>query len=274
MRAAMKAILRRLHLLGLARGSRQRARMFAYLRRNLPYWLRGAPDRLPLPPLKLITLATGQPDIHWYLEGGQLAESAIREALEGAGASIERFRAVLDFGCGSGRVFRRWSSISGPRFCGCDYNPALVRWCAERLPFGEFCGNQLAPPMSFPTQSFDFIYALSVFTHMPARLQVAWIEELRRILIPGGYLLLSTHGERYLDDLTREEQDQFRSGRLVVKYDDVAGSNTCGAYHPAAYVRAELSVGFDLLTHLPEGARGNPHQDLYLLRKPNSPRLP
>ena len=46
------------------------------------------------------------------------------------------------------------------------------------------------------------------------------------------------------------------------------GSNTCSAYHPLAYVRDHLSVGLELVDFQPLGARGNPHQDLYVLHKP------
>jgi SAM-dependent methyltransferase len=114
---------------------------------------------------------------------------------------------------------------------------------------------------------FDFIYALSVFTHLPEAQQRPWIRELRRVAAPGAHVLLSLHGESYVPDLTAEEKQHFVSGRLVVRAGEAAGRNACGAYHPPSYVREVLADGFRLVDHLPEAALGNPHQDLVLLRK-------
>ncbi len=48
---------------------------------------------------------------------------------------------------------------------------------------------------------------------------------------------------------------------------DVAGTNLCSAYHPEAYLRDTFATGFEFLELEAEGARGNPTQDIVLLRK-------
>jgi hypothetical protein len=114
------------------------------------------------------------------------------------------------------------------------------------------------------------VYALSVFTHLTEELQTAWRDELRRVLRPGGRLLVTTHGRAYLPRLESDERLRFERGELVVRWADLAGSNLCSAYHPERYVRETLAHGFDLSTIEPEGARGNPTQDLVVLRRPLS----
>jgi hypothetical protein len=52
-----------------------------------------------------------------------------------------------------------------------------------------------------------------------------------------------------------------------VRWGDVAGTNLCSAYHPETYLRDTFADGFDFLELEAEGARGNPTQDLVLLRK-------
>jgi hypothetical protein len=49
-----------------------------------------------------------------------------------------------------------------------------------------------------------------------------------------------------------------------------AGTNMCGAYHPEAFVRNEWASLFKVLRFFPEGARGCPRQDLYVLERVGS----
>jgi SAM-dependent methyltransferase len=227
-----------------------------------------APDGLPLPPTRLRVLVAGTPDPEWFLEGGALAARSIRSALATGGVELERLGAILDFGCGCGRVLRQWAHLDGPEVCGTDYNERLVAWCRENLPFARLAENRLEPPLAFEDERFDLVYGLSVFTHLTERLQHAWIEELRRVTKPGGHVLFTAHGRSYVDRLQEDEQRRFLAGELVVRWEQVAGTNLCAAYHPQAWVVERLAPRFELVEFVPEGALGNPHQDLYLLWKP------
>ncbi len=213
-------------------------------------------------------LVAASDDVTWFLEGGQLAASSMRAILARSGVTIERLGAILDFGCGAGRVLRHWKSLEGPALHGTDYNPELVAWCAASLPFATFRVNRLDGGLDYPAASFDLIYAFSVFTHLAPAGQSFWIAELTRVLKPGGCLFITTHGEHYLPQLSLRDQEQFRSGRLVVLGSKRAGSNDCAAFHPESYVRESLAQGLDVVDFVPEGALGNPYQDAYLLRKP------
>src|SRR6476659_5565936 len=92
---------------------------------------------------------------------------------------------------------------------------AAVDWCRENLPFATFTQNGLDPPLPFPDEVVDLVYAFSVLTHLPVPVQHAWTEELTRILRPGGYLVVSTHGEAYLERLGPDEREAFQRGEVV-----------------------------------------------------------
>lgn len=173
---------------------------------------------------------------------------------------------LLDFGCGCGRVIRHFHGHQ-PRMFGCDYNGQLVDWSAANLGFAEFTTNMLAPPTRYGDGQFDFIYALSVFTHFPENLQKPWLEEMKRILKPNGLLFLTFHGERYARQLKAEEQNRYARGELVVHSEELAGSNSCNAYHPMEYLQQEFGSIMKVLDVVKEGALGNPHQDVLLLQK-------
>jgi SAM-dependent methyltransferase len=149
---------------------------------------------------------------------------------------------------------------------GCDTNPLAVEWCDENLPFGQFTVNDLTPPLPYPNASFDLIYGLSVFTHLPAELQLPWMAELRRVLKPDGTLVLSFHGDALYGHLNRAERNDYRAGKLVVRTSELPGTNHCATFHPPAFVRNVLAKGFEVLDMVSEGATGNPPQDAWVLR--------
>jgi SAM-dependent methyltransferase len=236
---------------------------------------RASPDQLPLPPARLIFLVAGSSDIAWFLRGGALAAESLSELLVKNGASIDKMDAILDFGCGCGRVLRHWRGLTQTRVSGSDYNRLLVQWCQENLSFADVRLNRLSPPLDFDDAQFDLVYAFSVFTHLTPNLQLDWIKELARVLKPGGYVVVSTHGDSYSHRLKPSERRLFDAGQLVVKDDlEAPGHNTCAAYHPVAYVRDVLASGLEVVDFVPEGARGNPRQDMYLIRKPRAAEWP
>ncbi len=222
-------------------------------------------EELPLPPEVLRLMVAGTDDALWFVEAGRLAAESLTALLEKHGVSLESAR-VLDFGCGCGRVLRHLRHLPA-ELHGCDSNPVAVEWCAEHLPFARFTVNALESPLDYDAETFDVIYALSVFTHLPARLQSHWVDELRRVLKPGGTLVLSLHGDATVRHLTRAERADYRAGRMVVRGGDLAGTNHCAAFHPPAFVRGAFAGGFEVLELAPEGATGNPPQDAWVLRK-------
>ena len=59
----------------------------------------------------------------------------------------------------------------------------------------------------------------------------------------------------------------FASGNCVVQGAEFLGENLCITYHPESSMRALFATGFEVVEFVPEGAKGNPSQDLWLLRK-------
>lgn len=231
-------------------------------------FLKGAqPLTYPLPPADLRVVVAGTPDIHWFLLFGEKMSQLIRVLLAEHGLILEHSQAILEFGCGCGRVLRHFGQLRGPALYGTDYNPQLIEWCRHNLTFAHFDVNRASPPLIYTEAMFDLVYASSVFTHLAEPQQLAWMVELRRILRPGGYLLFTTMGESFLNKLSAEEQARFRAGQLVVQYDDASGLNLCGTYHPREYVENRLTSGFEVLSFLPVGSREHIFQDVYLLHK-------
>lgn len=230
--------------------------------------LKGQP---PLPPPHLIFLVTGSESPRWFLDSGRTASDAIRTLLAKHDLRIEQFGAVLDFGCGVGRIMRNWSSTRGPAFHGTDYNPQLIEWCREHLKFAQFDVNTLSGKLPYADATFDFIYVYSVFTHLNEELQFFWIGELSRILKPGGYIYFTTHGDYYLHTLTPAEREQFQSGQPVIREQQESGSNYCAVFHPQRYVHETIARGFEVIDFVPGSDKGSSAHDVHLIRKALTP---
>ena len=225
----------------------------------------------PIPPSNLIFSSTGTRDVDWFLNSGHATADTLREALSSIGRPLESFERVFELGCGCGRLLRQWIDVDGPEFYACDCNPRVIEWGRTHFGHVTFAQNNLEPPLRFLAGrgglDFDLCYAVSVFTHLPERMQIPWLEELHRILRPDGILLVTLSGEGDLVRTTPDEQERFSEGQLVVVDGQCAGTNLCGVYHPEAYVRKNWSRFFEILRFIPQGAKGTPRQDLYVLRR-------
>ncbi|NBC15826.1 MAG: methyltransferase domain-containing protein [Bacteroidetes bacterium] len=237
------------------------------LRREVQYRLDSSPDGFSFPPSSLIFDVIACRWAPVYYDSGKRIVEDMDVLLRRHDIALSTFESILDFGCGCGRLIRHVETRTAAKLHGSDYNPELIAWCKRNLPFGEFFTNELAPPLQYADATFDFIYARSVFTHLPQHLQTQWMRELHRVLKPGGHLYFTMHGRPLVAGLTAEQQESFERGRLVVTYSSLAGENLCSTYASREYVERELLEGFALVDHLEGRDEEHLKQDVYLFRK-------
>ena len=116
------------------------------------------------------------------------------------GFNLRTCGSILDFGCGSARIIRLYRYMSGVHLVGTDANPECIAWCREQVPGCEFHINDLDPPLQFAKgNDFDLIISLSVFTHIPLEQQILWLQEMKRVLKPNGFLLCTVVGTWHID---------------------------------------------------------------------------
>ncbi len=221
----------------------------------------------PVPNRELIDLVTPGFDETQFLRSGRQATRFLCGLLRANGVRPESLRSVLDFGCGCGRLLRHFPvlGIRHLELHGTDYNPLLIDWCRQNLPIADFQVNDLEGPLNYRDEMFDFVYAISVFTHLTEPLQFAFLQEMARILKPRGHLIITLHGAAFAIDLDEEQKRQFEAGQVVVKNIEQMGENTCGAYHPVRYVKENFTRAFELVGAIEP--RQTRWQDAYLLRK-------
>jgi SAM-dependent methyltransferase len=228
---------------------------------------------IAVPPPRLRVLVAGTGEVDRFLRSGELQAEYLRDLLERAGAPLAEMDAILDFGCGCGRIARWFSDLGRPRIHGCDYNAELVAWCDAQLPFVSARTTGLQPPLPYDREAFDFLYAFSVFTHLSVELARGWIAEFARVLEPGGLMWFTVHGRSYRERLLPEQKQSFDAGEIVVWLPETEGTNICGAYWPAKSVAGMLGSDFEIVEHFdPLADRATAQRvflahDAYLVRR-------
>jgi SAM-dependent methyltransferase len=238
--------------------------------------MRRALEEIPMPPGEIVQLTQGHRDVEGYRNSIIPGFWNMRRYLEACGISADPIRSVLDFGCGSGRLLTGWLLEESRReLAGCDSNAVLVDWARAHLPARvRIAHTSPVPPLPYRPAEFDFVFAVSVFTHLSFRTQELWARELARVLEPGGTLLATYHGRPYVDIFARGRLAEFdRQGHLEMEIGE-EGSNEFASFHAPTAVSA-LFDQFELVAHFPEGRIGRKRvpfplaglQDVSVLRR-------
>ena len=101
-------------------------------------------------------------------------------------------RAILDVGCGTGRLLRDASSMfPGARLEGVDAAPSMVREAQEMVPAGLDLHFHVGMAEKLPLAPAQFDLAFSTMTFHHWADQPAGVAEIARVLTPDGRWLLA-----------------------------------------------------------------------------------
>jgi SAM-dependent methyltransferase len=171
------------------------------------------------PPVRLLNEAgIGGGD---YNEAGKHFLRLFRET-----CNIQPQHAILDMGCGYGRLAKPLTSFLDPKtgkYVGFDVFRKSVDWAAKAFgsshknfsfhhiniknkhynPNGVLSDTTIR--FEFPDASFDFIFLTSIFTHLMPPAVDHYLGEIRRLLKPGGkcfstFFLLDEEARRLIQE--------------------------------------------------------------------------
>lgn len=227
----------------------------------------------PVPSAAQITRVIGSGELTAFQWGGATIVSRIDHLLRDRfDRSLASFDAVLDWGCGAGRL-SRYLPLFTANVTGVDIDADTVRTCKETMPAIDFTTVDLLPPMPFPDGRFDLVIGLSVLTHLTQEAQDAWLPELHRITRPDGIVLLSVQGLAQSALYRTPPEILLRTHRLGLNClgnnDQLAGFISDDSYYKDTmysqdYIFSSWSRYFDVL-EIVDAMAGN--QDLVVLRR-------
>lgn len=224
-------------------------------------------SRFPTPPTKLTSRIGGRHED--YAQIGASHAQFIRDALRDWSWDD---RHVLDFGCGTGRTLVQFADEAEQgEFWGCDIDTPSVEWARANLsPPYSFLANGEEPPLDLPSDHFDLVYGMSVFTHLTDTWS-AWLCEMRRVLKVGGYGLFSFLGKGMIGEVAGHEWDDSRIGMIPL---DIGKPWTIGGpnvLHSEWWLRAHWGREFEIVDIRPTAHGGDKGHGLILLRKDDRP---
>lgn len=207
-----------------------------------------------------------------FIESGFSICADLNAVLQVAGKELGDFRRILDFGCGCGRTTRALKTLL-PRceVYGTDIDPEAIGWVtANYHRFAEFRLAPHRPPAPFEAGYFDLIVGISVFTHLPEDMQFQWLEELRRITKPGGYLILTTSGAKSYTQLPADMQEVLSNRGFLYRDGEYGQSISLpdfyqNTFHAHSYIQREWTEYFEVIDI--QSARMQTYQDTVLLRR-------
>ncbi|MGW7610565.1 class I SAM-dependent methyltransferase [Streptomyces sp. NPDC054766] len=103
---------------------------------------------------------------------------------------------VLDVGCGTGYLTRRMAAAVGPEgtVTGVDPSPSVLAYARRRNRAGQGAActyrEGVAEALDLPDGSFDTVVTSLMLHHLPEELRPAALQEMWRVLRPGGRLLV------------------------------------------------------------------------------------
>lgn len=191
-------------------------------------------DGVPImPPGNIISVTGGgEPD---HLVGHAFEfKNALADLLSTYSRPLGAETKILDFGCGWGRALRAFlNDVPASNLYGADPLPHLIDSAMEtmRRPEINLTVTPQRPPSQLPSDTFDLIYAYSVFSHLSEETATAWIREFQRILAPGGLVALTTRPRAHIarwasvdvktDQNAAEYKSMFGDGeRDLARYDN------------------------------------------------------
>ncbi len=240
---------------------------------------------MPDPGDSLVARVAGSPSREWFYGSGRESVRETERTLAIVGRRMESFESILDFGCGCGRMLL-WLEDLGSRTSlhGTDIDAEAIAWAQAHIHYCSFTVNQADPPLPYPDGAFDLVFNHSVFSHIDERRQDAWLAELRRVTRPGGFLVLTTHGEATvhahladppapLDAAGRDRLEE--EGILFLELTDPTSPHPEWyqvTYHAPWYVFEHWGRWFTIRGFVPGGALGL--QDHFLLERTDAPPRP
>ncbi len=128
--------------------------------------------------------------------------------------------AILDIGCGNGRVYQLCENLQ-VAYTGIDQSGELIGIAKNKYPAAQFDVGEMTK-LPYGDKTFSVIICVATFNHLPdVETRLKALQEMKRVLKPGGVILmtnwnvLSENAQKYIDKGKWQIVDNNRQDVLV-----------------------------------------------------------
>lgn len=139
---------------------------------------------------------TNEQAVKYYFHDGANSAKKLNNLLfSRLGVKRSADTSLLEFASGYGCVTRHLSRELAPvNIVSCDIHEAACTFIESALGVKAMRSATRPEELGIENNSFDVVFALSFFSHMPERTWGRWLKTLFDKVKPGGYLIFTTHG--------------------------------------------------------------------------------
>ena len=134
--------------------------------------------------------------IREYLSDGWRTLSELMLLLEAVDQPLLKTGSVLEFAAGFGRFTRHLAAVLPGRVTCTDVMPGSIEFLREQFGVKAFASSHDPEKVALPS-TYDLVFVLSMFTHLPIRMWAPWLRALKQTVKPGGLLVFSVHNETF-----------------------------------------------------------------------------
>jgi hypothetical protein len=203
---------------------------------------------------------------YYFRDGAQSAAQARALAAQHLPLAGSR-PAVLEFASGYGMVSRHLARDSSIDLWSCDIHAEAVRFLEDAIGVRALLSSP-CPEALHLSRSFDLVFALSFFSHMPITTWARWLVRLVQATTLGGITVFTSHGmasHQVCGEPPIPETGFWFSPHS--EQADLPGEQYGATLTTPAFVRAHIATLADVeLVECREGYWWG-HQDLWVLRR-------
>ena len=179
--------------------------------------------------------------VSFYRDGADHALAMFGQALTEVGRDINSVARWLDFGCGYGRVVRYLiRNVDPRRIWVTDVIPGAARFCSRE--FGVHALDSSRDLANVHLGEFDFVYAISVLTHLNPTDSMEFVRLMSRSLASDGIVVFTTQGQCVVDHIRYAGLPEPVAHQQAAIESELAADGL--SYVPYEYYRDDYGVTF------------------------------